>query len=523
MASYTRFSNGPTVSRFARDHGNSVRLKKNALAGNMEDAPELAQGAEQETKIRDSARRATASGLHTDGEMDQRSTLLMTVFLIAILIPLRFNVGSFLLNPHRLFLVLMFIPLVINWISGKAGKVHAADFFMIGFVGWMAVSIVAVHGLTRIELIGMNTIETFGAYLAGRVFVRGPKDFDRLLKFLTLAMLIFLPAAVIESTTGIRVFAKIADAIGTTYNWVHNVPGYQKRLGMFRSQMVFEHPILYGVFASTTFAMLYYRMRPDGKTVYGYRRAILSFGNTFFSLSSGAVLSISTQLGIITWDAIMRKVRHHWKILMGLTVLGYVVVDMLSNRTPMEVFISYAAFSPHNGYMRVNIFFFGMQNVWAHPIFGLGMGNWVRPGWMASSSVDNFWLLMAMRHGIPGFLFIALTFLATIIGLARAKVYDLRIINMRKGLVISLIGLAMSMTTVHVWGPAYAFVCFLLGAGHWMGDKEWPASEDEDGQEATNAGPPDKTRRPARGANEHARTRREATTHSRTETRPISK
>jgi O-Antigen ligase len=412
--------------------------------------------------------------------------MLLTIFLVALMIPLQFNIGPALLNPHRLFLVLTFVPFFGKWLSGDKGKVYGVDFLFLSFVLWMDLSIFVVHGFARYELIVMNTIETFGSYLVGRVLVRNQRDFDRILKFLSITLMIFVPAAILESFTGIRVFAAAADLIGKTHPWIHADGTYQKRLGMYRSQMVFEHPILFGVFASTAFGLLYYTNRPNDDGVYGYRRAWLSFVTVFFSLSSGATLSLGAQMGMAGWDWIMGKVRNHWKLLIGLIVLAYVVVDLISNRTPIQVFITYAAFSAQNGYMRINIFIYGMDNVWANPIFGIGMKNWIRPSWMGSSSVDNYWLLMAMRHGFPGFILVASTFLTIIISLGRLKIHDVYVANMRKGLVVALIGLSLSLMTVHMWGQTYAFVCFLLGSGMWMRDyaAEHPDPETEDGDTA---------------------------------------
>ncbi len=415
-----------------------------------------------------------------------RRQLALMLFMICLLFPLKFHAGPLLLTPYRLYLLVAFIPMFSLWASGRVGRLRAVDLLMLGFVLWIAVTLLVNHGTSRLELIAITTVETLGGFLAGRVLIRNRDDFDALTRLLTIAMMLFLPAAVLESLTGIRVFARIADLIGETHYWVHASGKYEKRLGMFRSQMVFEHPILFGVFAASTFGLLYYANRDGGRRIQGFRRAWLSVGATFFSLSSGAYLALIAQLGLVMWDKLMHGVRHHWKILLVLGVLAYVVVDLLSNRTPFEVFISYAAFSAHNGYMRINIFNFGMDNVWAHPIFGIGMNDWVRPAWMHAASVDNFWLLMAMRHGFPGFLLIAGAFLSSIVRLSSLKIRDPWVLHQRTGLMVVLVGLVFVLMTVHVWGAVYVFVCFLLGAGAWLHDHV----RSEAGEQAAPSGGP---------------------------------
>lgn len=483
MTQYTRFPNGQRPNNRARG------TPPDPAPDQTEESTDTP--VQKAAKAADIARPKTKAGSQT----------LLTVFLISLMIPLQFWAGPLLLTPYRLILLVVVLPFFFKWISGKAGKIYKTDLLFLGFVLWIAVTLIVVHGSERLELVAITTVETFGAFLVGRVLVRTPEDYNRLLKFLFICMVLFVPAAALESTTGIRVYSKIADLIGHTHPWVHASPKYEKRLGMFRSQMVFEHPILFGVFASTAFGMLYYTNRDKGG-IYGYRRAWMPFAGTFFSLSSGAILSIAAQGGLTFWDKIMKASRARWKILMVLGVLAYVVVDLLSNRTPVEVFISYAAFSAHNGYMRINILNFGMDNVWAHPFFGLGMGDWVRPRWMHAASVDNFWLLMAMRHGFPGFLLIAGAYLGTMIQLGRLKLKNPRVANMRTGYIVSLVGLLFSLMTVHIWGATYVFVCFLLGAAVWMrdyADDEGPQSDGPDaadqdrGAPNRRAAPPNRT------------------------------
>ena len=50
-----------------------------------------------------------------------------------------------------------------------------------------------------------------------------------------------------------------------------------------------------------------------------------------------------------------------------------------------------------------------MMEVGRHPVFGIGLNDWTRPWWRAKmASFDNFWLLQAMRFGLPTLIFLAL-------------------------------------------------------------------------------------------------------------------
>ena len=124
---------------------------------------------------------------------------------------------------------------------------------------------------------------------------------------------------------------------------------------------------------------------------------------TFFSLSSGPFTALATQSGLIGWDKLTSKIKYRWSLLAGLFAFAYVTVDLLSNRSPVQVFISILTFNPRSAWNRMNIWHYGTAEVGRHPIFGIGLGEWERAEWM-SRSMDNFWLVIAVRHGLPGFI-----------------------------------------------------------------------------------------------------------------------
>ena len=112
-------------------------------------------------------------------------------------------------------------------------------------------------------------------------------------------------------------------------------------------------------------------------------------------------------------------------------------------------------------YYRSDIFKYGIENVWAHPIFGIGLNDWQRPDWMADPTVDNFWLLVAMRHGILGFLFLALATVILLVG--KTTVASQSTTALRTGVGISLLATVFAGTTVHFWGALLTHFAFLLG------------------------------------------------------------
>ena len=107
--------------------------------------------------------------------------------------------------------------------------------------------------------------------------------------------------------------------------------------------------------------------------------------------------------------------------------------------------MSYATFSAHTAYWRSIIFDWGMVNVWANPIFGLGLNDWVRPRYMVSGSMDNFWLVVAVRYGIPGFALLAAGYLIALWKIGRRDFDgDQLLWQFRRAWMFSFIGLTFT-------------------------------------------------------------------------------
>ncbi|MDH3580969.1 MAG: O-antigen ligase family protein, partial [Hyphomicrobiales bacterium] len=258
----------------------------------------------------------------------------------------------------------------------------------------------------------------------------------------------------------------------------HHIAVWERRLGLARAVGVFEHPILYGVFCVFGLSMAFYTVGKARSLIMGGFRTLPIFLATFFAVSAGPLLGLVTQMGLILWDLGTRWLPNRWIVLISAMVGGYVFVDILSNRTPIEVLISHIAFQDNSAYNRVLIWIFGTAEVARNPFFGIGLNDWMRPEWMFPT-VDNFWLLTAMRYGLP-----ALIFLAWAIGLVLWKLswrdfLSVRLSNYRKAWVFTLCGLVVVASTVHLWNQVFCLFAFFLGSGVWMLSANDEAETDE--------------------------------------------
>jgi O-antigen ligase len=392
--------------------------------------------------------------------------IVVWMYLISVIVPIGFDVGNLSISLMRALLMITLIPTAIGLFSGRYGKTMPVDYLFVLYILWATVCVAISTPSRAIENVGSIGVEFLGGYFLARAYIRSADDFVALIKVLLLIIIISLPLALFESLTDDPILIRtIYDAGLGKVGEVHMVP----RMGLFRAQVFFAHPIHYGLFCSVAFSLIFVGM----KGLYsGAKRwissALIAFC-VFLSLSSGAILAIVIQCAVILWAFIFRKIPGRWILLLGLMALMYVVVDLLSNRTPIRVFMTYATFSAHNAFWRNTIFEWGMINVWNHPIFGIGLGGWIRPSYMRSASVDNFWLLTLMKFGFPGFLFLALGYVNAVYRVGRRKFAEHSgISQLRLAWMFLFVGMSFTLSTVAVWTAIYSFVFFLLGSGLWL-------------------------------------------------------
>ncbi len=394
-------------------------------------------------------------------------SIAVWLYLAGVVLPVEFQLGSLALSLQRVFLLAVIVPLTVNLFTGRYGKIMATDYLFLAHILWASLAVAVNNPSRAVENIGSTATEFLGGYVVGRAFIRTPDQFEKLFKVLIFFVVAFLPFSIVEARTGNAIIPAFIDGLPG----VDSVPqlAIDKRMGLERVQNVFAHPIHYGLFCSVAFAMVWVgfasRMASGARTFYLIAIAF----SVFLSLSSGALLSLLLQAGLIGWAYVFRNVKRKWAMFFGLLAFLYVAIDLLSNRTPIRVLMSYATFSAHTAFYRGIIFEWGMKNVWANPILGLGLRSWIRPGYMTTGSVDNFWLVMAMRNGIPGFLLIIGGYFAGLIRIGRRDLSAAPVVEkFRLAWMITFCGLSFTLCTVHIWTAIYSFVFFMFGSAMWL-------------------------------------------------------
>lgn len=389
---------------------------------------------------------------------------LVPLFLISLTIPYLFQVGPLQLSAFRLILIVMLFPCLFRWFAGRAGPILISDIALILMCFWVTLSFLANHGPgMAVEAGGIGFLETMGAYLLGRCYIRTADQFFDMVKVLFWLIALMLPFAIYEALTSTNILLNIANKIGPSNDIVYKEP----RLGLDRVQGLFSHPILFGVFCGGAPALVYF--------VLGYKQSsVARLGKTglvslaaFLSLSSGPLAALIAQFMLMSWNWMLSAIKRRWLILSGGVLSMIVALEIAANRSTPEIFISFFAFNTHTASNRLRIWKYGTLSVENNILFGVGRNEWERPYYM-SASLDMFWLVPAVREGLPSALFLHAAFLVLFVMVAFKSGLSDRASHYRTGYLICMFGFYLSGWTVNYWREIYVYFMFLMGSGAWI-------------------------------------------------------
>jgi hypothetical protein len=190
---------------------------------------------------------------------------------------------------------------------------------------------------------------------------------------------------------------------------------------------------------------------------------------TFMSASGGPYVVLMMQAFVAAWQRLLGRVKGRWAALFTLFALTYLGIDLFSSKTPFHVFVNHFTFSTQSAYNRILIFEFGTAEVARHPFFGIGLGDWERPAWM-SDSMDNFWLVVAVRYGLPALAFLLALLLGLVWCAGRRKGLPEDWRRARHAWAFTLFGITVAAATVHLWNALFVLFVFLIGSGAWLVD-----------------------------------------------------
>lgn len=403
---------------------------------------------------------------YTATSEQKKLSLFAAVFLVCVFIPWLWKIGSLVLSPYRLVLLVGFVPCMFLWCSGKAGRIRTPDIMIVFYCLWSALSLSVVHGVpTGVQSGGVIILESAGAYFFGRCFIRGPEQFYAMTRLFLIIIAVMFPFALLETLSNTNVILYL-------FSKVFSVPPEsfkEARWGLRRVQGVFEHPILFGVCCGAMLSLVHMVYGSAQSTAKRWFATTLVLTTAFLSLSSGPITALIAQISLIAWNWLFAKDARRWRYLWIVSLLMYALMSLVSNQSAFELLLTHFSFEPASAYYRVLIWRFGSGSALNHPLFGVGFGRWDRPAWMPPS-IDMFWLYQAVIFGLPAAAFMMGGFITMFISIAFHKERNEQRLRYRTAYLIMMTGYFLVGWTVHFWDATYVLFLFLLGSGGWLLD-----------------------------------------------------
>ncbi len=421
--------------------------------------------------------------------------ILAVLFVISIFIPVEFYVmaGTVRIETYRIVLALVIVYAFFN-LHKVLERADLTDVLLFGLIGLAFASFWYNHSMQKaIESTGLYALETLGAFYLAKLFITTPERFFKMnVAFISIITLLTLPA-IYEAFAQHRIL----------HEWAERLTGHQSldyrlythyyiRGDIMRTTSVFAHPILFGTLAALFFpfaAMLMWRQR---KTRYVGFVLGLSI-SMLTTLSSAPLLSLIFQACTVLLVKFWDSARRLWAGLFfgGLAVA--MLIEAISNRGFFGILISYLTFNPNTGYFRMLQWEHSMDDILESPILGIAHNDWTRPYWKEwmGDSIDSFWLLVTLQHGIFAFLLLFIACLYAVFSvLNRVQQQHDSVKWMVTAWILSFMSLIFIGFTVDYFDKLQPMFFFTLGSMAWAKYYMMPAPVDlEKSSEPMSAAP----------------------------------
>lgn len=400
--------------------------------------------------------------------------LPLAVLIYAAIIPLeaRLVIAGQNIYPPRL-VELLALPWLIQVFARGLFPYRFVDLAMIAAASWMVFSFGVFYGSGDGLRRGIPlALDTLVPYLIARYCIRDITDLRRLLVMTAPAFFAAGLGMALESLTHIHlvkppfiaVFGALADYEGGVAVGEGGLIR-EVRLGLLRSAGPFTHPIIAGVVMASLLPIYFWSGLRGWPRLIG----VIAGCCAVFSVSSGAFMMLLIILAFVAFDWIQRRSSFlTWgHFTFGLTFLA--IMGELVTKNGIIAVIGRYTLNPATASYRALIWDYGSESVKKHPWFGIAFSDYERPDWMIGS-VDNHWLLLAIRHGIFVPMMVGLVVVIAMMGLMRLnKMTEGRDRKLYLALAISLFSASFTGFTVAFFGGPLTWYLILLGMGMSLG------------------------------------------------------
>lgn len=387
--------------------------------------------------------------------------LPLIIFAYCCLLPRELQIEIFdaAFFPYRVILLLA-APFAIGSIARSPVRPSLFDLLIIFAALWIPIALYFTTSLEAGLTTGMSwTLDLGLAYLIGRAGIRTPQDFRTV-------FLVYMPGLLL--TVGILALESLSHrlilrpTLATLAGYPIEVFTPHIRFGLLRALGPFPQAILGGVFLASILPLAWYVTHNNWQRLVA---ATISLGG-IFTVSSAAILGLLIAALLIVFDVIQRLYRLPIFLAAGFyAAISATLIEISTEGGLISFLVQRLTFDSQTGFYRMLIWEYGGAEAMAHPLFGIGQRDWIRPVAMANDTVDSYWLLLAMYYGFPAMVAPLLAMIGVMIALLRTQKYrhsaDQDCI---KGIVFFFIIVIFAGVTVHLWENVHAWIYGMLGA-----------------------------------------------------------
>lgn len=395
--------------------------------------------------------------------------ILAILFIISIFIPVEFHylLGSLRIESYRVVLGMALLVSIIN-IKQVLDRADIVDVLLGIFIILATMSLMYNHGVQKgLESSGILAIEVLGSFYLARLFITTPKRYYSVNMAFVTILSVVLVFSLYEAFAQHRILHEWATKITGNNSLDYRLyTHYYIRFGIMRTTNLFAHPILYGTIGAIFFPFAILLVINKFKLI-NLAKALALLVGMITTLSSAPLLSVVFQGATAALAHNWHGARRLWSALIFFAFAGFLLINALSNRGFFAILISYLTFNPVTGYYRMLQWEHSMDDIANSPVMGIGLHDWTRPEWM-NSSIDSFWLLVTMQHGVfAGFILLLCCFIAVFKVLGNLHKHHPAVKWMVSSWIMASMALILIGFTVDYFGKIQPMFFFVLGSISW--------------------------------------------------------
>lgn len=394
----------------------------------------------------------------TRGHNNALSVYVAALLGYVMLLPaqLNLNIAGSAMPPYRFILIPAALYVFWQFLRGRI-RFAWPDLAIIAATAWICLAMFITSSTEEaITASVAHIVDIALAYFFARGAFKTLRDLRMFLLLMLPGIFTFGVILLLEAITHTHIIQRAFSAVTGRSVEYNSAP----RFGLMRAQGSFPHPILAGIFFTSFFPLYWLSGLKVWPRLAGSLGAICSFA----TVSSATLLGLTASFGLLGYNWLTKKITFvTWSIFVFLAGMFTFVAETATGSGTFGLFVRFASLNSVSAYNRILIWRYGTDNVAANPWFGIGYADWQRPVWM-SSSMDNYWLIMAVRFGAPASILIGVaTVLAIIMMMRKTLTANPVDAELQKGVIISIAVFALGMISVSLWLAAHVWYFVLLG------------------------------------------------------------